>query len=62
VRFLWRSRRVAVPVLLAVLCLVASGWVAPVWGWLLVMTSFACLMDAGLALMPTTGSLESYRQ
>jgi len=61
-RALWRRRRVAIPFVLAVVCLIVSGFVPPIFSWLLTMAAFGLLLDAGLALMPTTGGMHAHRQ
>ncbi len=61
-RFLLRWRRVVIPLLLAPLCLLVATWVSPIPAWLLTMLSLGLMLDAGLALMPTTGGLSSHRQ
>ncbi len=59
---MWQHRRVLIPALLAVVCLAVSGFVPPIVAWALVIASFGLLLDAGLALMPTTGGLGSHQQ
>jgi hypothetical protein len=61
-RAFWRHRRVLIPAVLAVLCLIVSGYVSPILAWALVMAAFGLLLDAGLALMPTNGGLGSHQQ
>ncbi len=61
-RFLVHRRRVVLPFVLAAICLMASGWVSPVAGWLLIMAAFGCVLDGVLALAPTTGTLAQHRQ
>ena len=61
-RALWRHRRVLIPTLLAVVCLAASATTSPFVGFVLIMAAFGLLLDAGLAMMPTTGGLGSHRQ
>ena len=61
-QFLIDMRRVLIPLVLAAVCMVVSGWVSPVFAWLLVVVTFGLALDALLSLMPHTGSLESHRQ
>ncbi len=59
---MWEHRRVLIPAVLAVVCLIVGGYVSPIVSWALVMAAFGLLLDAGLAMMPTTGGLGSHRQ
>ncbi len=61
-RFLVRTRRVSIPLVLAAFCLLASGWVGPIVGWLLVMAAFGFVLDAVLSMVPLAGNMESHRQ
>ncbi len=60
--FLLRYRRVLIPLALAPLCLALSTAVPPVAAWLLIMAGVALMFDSGLAMMPTTGGLNSHKQ
>lgn len=53
------------PILVGFLCLAASMFVAGVWIWLLVMASFAFMVDGATAMWARSGSagrLTDYRQ
>ena len=62
VRRLPQVWRVALPLAAAVVCLLASRWVGPFPSYILVMVSLALILDAVLAMMPTTGGLWAHRQ
>jgi len=62
VRSLLPSRRVAIPLVLAAICLMLAGSVPPIATLVLVVAAFGLVLDAGLAMMPTTGSLDSHKQ
>ena len=61
-RSFWRAHRVAIPLVLAVLCLLLANFAGPIVGYLLIVAAFGFLMDGGLSMFPTAGGMGSYRQ
>jgi hypothetical protein len=54
--------RVWLPLVLAVLCLVATSWVTPLAGYGLVVASLALFARVGTVLMPPIDGLREHRQ
>jgi hypothetical protein len=54
--------RVWLPLVLAVLCLVATSWVTPLAGYGLVLVSLCLFSRVGAVLMPSIDGLREHRQ
>jgi hypothetical protein len=62
VRSLPRVWRVVLPIVAAAVCLVASQFVSPFPAYVLLMLGLGLILDALLAMMPTTGGLWAHKQ
>jgi hypothetical protein len=54
--------RLWLPLAAAMVCLVVSGWVPPVLGYVLVMSSLGLFVQAATALLPRGDGLSRHRQ
>jgi hypothetical protein len=62
VRSLPRLWRVILPIIAAVVSMVTSQFMAPFPAYVLLMLGLGLILDALLAMMPTTGGLWAHRQ
>ena len=54
--------RVVLPIVAAVICLVAARWMPPLVSYVFIMVGLGLAIDGLLAMMPTTGGLWAHRQ
>jgi hypothetical protein len=53
------------PIVAGLLCLVATAWVGPIAGWLLIILAFGLILDGGTAMFEKagrTGGISDHRQ